>query len=451
MSELNPAASVAVDPVENDAPSLASAWYLVTLCMVAYVFSFVDRQIVALLIEHIRADLHISDTQFSLIHGLSFAIFYALMGLPIARLADTRSRPGIIAAGIAIWSFATAMCGLARSFGQLFVARMGVGVGEAALSPAAYSMITDSFPKSRLGLALGVYSSGSFIGSGLAFIIGGVAIDWVVNNLGTVELAWVGVLKPWQVTFFLVGLPGLLLALLFWLTVPDPGRRGLGHDRSGYTLGEVGSYIRANAQTFCAHYLGFGLLSLVLFALLSWAPAFLLRNYDLSTREVGVYLGSIVLVCNVLGVLCSGWLVDRFTRAGYTDAAMRAGMVGGLGALVPAALFPFVENFHGMLATLGLAFFFASFPLATSAAALQAMAPNRMRAQVTAIFFLFLNLLGITGGATLVALATDYLFQDETAVGYSMALVACTAASFAAVIMGWGLRYYRKTIASVSW
>ena len=156
-------------------PSPAYAWYTVVLCLLAYILSFVDRQIIALLVQPIQADLDLSDTQFSLLSGLAFAIFYALMGLPIARWADVGPRPLIISAGIVLWSLATAVCGLARSFWQLFMARMAVGVGEAALSPTAYSIITDSFPKSKLGLALGIYSTGVFLGSGLAFLVGGAA------------------------------------------------------------------------------------------------------------------------------------------------------------------------------------------------------------------------------------------------------------------------------------
>lgn len=429
--------------------STKGSWYLVSLCMVAYIFSFIDRQIVVLLVEEIRADLHISDTQFSLIHGLSFAIFYALMGLPIARLADTRSRPAIIAVGIAVWSAATAACGLTRSFWQLFVARMAVGAGEAALSPAAYSMISDSFPRSQLGLALGVYSIGSFIGAGLAFVTGGVAIQWVTTHLGVVDIAGVGTIKPWQMTFFIVGLPGLILAALFLITVKDPQRKGATSGQNGYPLREVMDYLKLNRRTFFAHYVGFGLLSLQLFALLSWAPAFLLRNYDMSTREVGLTLGTIVLVCNVLGVLCSGWLLDLLTRRGHTDAALRSAMFGALGSLIPVTLFPFVDQFELMLVVLGLALFFASFPMATSAAALQAMAPNQMRAQVTAIFFLFMNLLGITGGASLVALCTDYLFRDEMAVGFSMALVAFFSGVLALWVIASGLNAFRETVEKV--
>jgi MFS family permease len=371
------------------------------------------------------------------------------MGLPIARWADTKSRPGIISIGIAVWSLATSVCGTSKNCWQLFAARMGVGVGEAALSPAAYSMITDSFPKSKLGLALGVYSMGSFLGAGLAYIIGGVAIEWV-SQFGTVEVAVIGTIKPWQMTFFIVGLPGLLIAALFYFTVKDPARKGVTQGDQGYSIKQVLDYISEHKRTFTSHYVGFGLLSLVLYALMSWAPAYFLRNFEMTTREVGLYLGSIVLVCNVLGVLSSGWLTDFLTKRGNSDAAMRAGIIGGLGALVPAALFPFMPDLNTTLVALGIAFYFASFPMATSAAALQLMAPNQMRAQATALFFLFMNLFGITGGASLVALSTDYLFQDEKAVGFSMALVACIAALIAAAIMTWGLKSYRDTVDEVA-
>lgn len=426
------------------------SWYMVLLCMVAYIFSFIDRQVIALLIEPIRADLQISDTQFSLLHGLAFSIFYALMGLPIARLADTRSRPLIIAVGIFVWSIATAVCGAARNFWQLFAARMAVGAGEAALSPAAYSMISDSFPRSQLGLALGIYSLGSFIGAGLAYLIGGAAIDWV-SQFGTVDFPVIGPTKPWQMTFFIVGIPGVVIAALFLFTVRDPERKGvMSAGGTGYPIAEVFAYIRRHKRSFLAHYFGFGFLALSLFALLSWAPAFLIRNYGLSPREVGVYLGSMVLVSNTAGALASGWLTDQLTRRGHSDAALRSGMVGGLGLVVPAILFSSIDGLVPSILTLGLAMFFASFPLATSAAALQWMAPNQMRAQVTALFFLFMNLLGITGGATLVALCTDYIFREDAAVGYSMSIIASAAGVAGALLLFWGLKHFRRTLQSLS-
>lgn len=428
---------------QSQSQSLGYSWYIVFLCMVAYIFSFVDRQVISLLIEPIRADLQISDTQFSLVHGLAFAMFYAVMGIPIARWADTRSRPMIISWGIFIWSIATAVCGMAKNFVQLFFARMAVGCGEAALSPAAYSMISDSFPKSKLGLALGVYSIGSFIGVGMAYIIGGTAIEYM-NQLGVLTLPVIGLVKPWQMTFFVVGLPGVLIALLFAWTVRDPERKGLkGRQVSaeGFTIGDVGHYLKTHKGFFVAHYLGFSLLALTLYALMSWAPAFLLRNYTLTTKEVGLYLGVIALCANTAGTLSSGWLTDFFTKRGYDDAAFRAGMVGGAGVLLPGFLFPHMPSLNLTLLVYALAMYFASFPTATSAAALQKKAPNQMRAQVTALFFVGMNMVGITGGASLVALLTDYVFQSERAVGYSMSIVASISALMAVLLLWWGLKY----------
>jgi len=451
-----PSSSLQVGKVSGQ-PSPAYAWYTVTLCLMAYILSFVDRQIIALLVEPIQADLVLSDTQFSLLSGFAFAIFYALMGLPIARWADVGPRPLIISMGIIAWSLATAVCGLARNFWQLFIARMAVGVGEAALSPTAYSIITDSFPKSKLGVALGIYSTGVFLGSGLAFLVGGAIIE-IVGQFGTVGIPIIGDVKPWQMAFLLVGLPGVLVGILFFLTVKDPVRQGIQEEGNGsgravaggFSIRQVMAYIGLHKSTFTAHYLGFGLLALSLFALLSWAPAYLIRVYEMTAQEVGIYLGFIVLIGNTAGALSSGWLVDFFTRRGYDDAPLRAGVVGGLGVIVPGALFSSMPGLVSTLVMLALAFYFASFPVATSAAGLQIMAPNRMRAQVTALFFLAMNLFGITGGATLVALLTDFVFQEPQKVGYSMSIMCSLSAIVGVALLAWGRKYFRVTARSLS-
>src|SRR5579863_2286178 len=302
-------------------------WYVVIVCMLAYVFSFVDRQVLALMIEPIKHDLHLSDTQFSLLQGFAFSLFYAIMGMPIAYLADRFARPRIIAIGIALWSIATAGCGTAQTFAHMFAARLSVGVGEAALSPSTYSMLSDYFPKEKLGRALGVYSLGSFIGGGMAFLVGGYVIALLKHAAGF-SLPVLGEVHVWQITFFIVGLPGLLIALLFFATVRDPQRKGLASDINGQamkvSLPDTLRFIGKHRATFFCHFIGFSFYAMTLYCLMSWSPAFYMRHFGLSPVEAGYKLGVVLLVANTAGVFCGGWLNDWFLRRGYRDAPMRA-------------------------------------------------------------------------------------------------------------------------------
>ena len=425
--------------------STTYAWYIVILCMIAYIFSFIDRQILALLIEPIREDLSISDTQFSLLHGLAFSLFYAVMGIPIARLADSRSRPAIISAGIFLWSLATAATGLGKNFWHVFVARMGVGVGEAALSPAAYSMITDLFPKSKLGRALAVYSIGSFIGGGLAFLIGGAVVS-AIGEIKTMQLPLLGDVSTWQVTFFIVGFPGILLAIIFGLTVRDPVRSKTQSHRDQTSFKSTLAFIKSNKNFFIPHYLGFTLCALALFGLMSWMPAFLIRNFGLSTGETGLLLGSILLIANVGGVLASGFLTDFFEKRGRRDASMRAGMIGAFCLILPASLFSLMPSIYLSVFMIALALFFASFPLATSATAMQLASPRNMRAQVSAIFLFINNLIGLAIGTTLIALITDYVFKNDTSVGYSVSIVCGLAAIGATILLRSGMKPFARLV-----
>lgn len=419
------------------------AWFVVMLCMIAYIFSFIDRQILALMIEPIRKDLAISDTQFSLLHGLAFSIFYATMGLPIARLADTRSRPAIISAGVFLWSLATAATGLGKTFLHVFVARMGVGVGEAALSPAAYSMIADMFPKKSLGRALAVYSVGSFIGGGLAYLIGGAVVA-AVGEVESVNLPIIGAVRSWQVVFFAVGLPGILLAILFFLTVKDPPRAA-DHDPT-LPLSAVAVFIGKNRAFFTAHYGGFTLTALALFALMSWTPAYLIRVHHLTTAKTGLILGVTLLFANVGGVLASGWLTDHFEKHGRKDAPMRAGMMGAAALFPPLVMFSSAPTLELAVALIAIALFFASFPLATSAAAMQIASPPAMRAQISAIFLFLNSIFGLAVGGTLIALTTDYLFRDDAMVGFSVSLIGGLAAAGAWALLRSGLKPYAEMV-----
>lgn len=427
----------------------AYEWYVVVICMLAYIFSFVDRQILALMIEPIKHDLQLSDTQFSLLHGLAFSLFYAVMGIPIALLADRYSRPKIIAIGVAFWSLATAACGLSRNFAHMFLARIGVGVGEAALSPATYSMLSDMFPRDKLGRAVGVYSIGSFIGGGMAFLIGGYVIN-LLKSVDSVVVPWVGAMRPWQVTFFIVGLPGLLVALLILLTVRDPQRLGLRRAADGQahkpSIRDTFQFLGRHRRTFFCHYLGFSFYAMVLFALLSWTPAFYMRRFGMSPVDTGYMLGVVVLVANTAGVFCGGWLMDGLAKRGYRDAPLRAGVIGAVGMALPAVAFTQVDSVWLSVGLLLPAMFFASFPMPTSTAAMQILPPNQIRAQVSALFLLISNLIGLGLGTTAVALLTDRLFGTPGAVGQSLSLLIAGATVLCVLLLAAGCASYRQSL-----
>ncbi|MFK0096311.1 spinster family MFS transporter [Pseudomonas sp. NPDC090592] len=424
-------------------------WYVVTLCMVAYIFSFVDRQILALMIEPIKADLQLSDTQFSLLHGLAFSLFYAFMGMPIAYLADRFSRPRIIAVGVVFWSIATAACGLSKNFLQMFLARIGVGVGEAALSPSAYSMFSDMFPKEKLGRAVGIYSIGSFVGGGIAFLVGGYVIA-MLKDAQTIEVALLGAMKAWQLAFFIVGLPGVIVGLLVWLTVRNPERKGAQLDADGKVrqvrLTDGLRFIGRHRATFSCHYLGFSFYAMALYCMMSWTPALYIRKFGMSPEQAGFMLGTILLLANTTGVVFGGWLTDHLAKRGRSDAAMRTGVIGALGMIVPAALYSQVDQLWLSVTLLVPAMFFASFPMPASTAAMQILSPNQVRAQVSAVFLLISNLLALGLGTTLVALITDHYFGMPAAVGSSMSIVSFGASLLAIVLLIKGCKCFRDSM-----
>ncbi len=428
------------------APTKTVGWYTVGVLTVAYVFSFIDRSILTLLVGPIRADLGISDTQISLLHGLAFAVFYTLLGIPIASLADRCNRRNLIAVGVAFWSVATAACGLTRNFWQLFLARVGVGVGEAALSPAAYSMIADSFAPNRLGRALSVYTLGAFAGMGLAFVIGGAVISGVATG-SDVVLPLVGALRPWQLVFFIVGLPGLLVALWI-LTLTEPARRQVVPAREGSGLKPFLRFMRAHWQAFTAHLAGFALLGIVLNSLTAWTPTLLIRNFGLTPGQAGFWLGMLIVFFGTSGVIAGGWWSDREQRLGRADGPMRAGVVSAAGSLLFGATAPLAANLDLMLVLYAPLIFFGTFAWGAAPAAVQIMTPGPMRAVASAIYLFFLNLVGMGLGPLITAAVTDYVFGDDLAVGKSLALVVSVAAGLSALLLMWGCRHFRATVES---
>ncbi|MBP01992.1 MAG: MFS transporter [Rhodospirillaceae bacterium] len=433
-------------------PSSFAAWYAVIVLVIAYTFSFADRMILSLLIEPIKKDFSLSDTEISLLHGLAFAIFYTIMGIPIGRLVDTSSRRRIIAAGICIWSIMTAFCGLARGFWELFLARVGVGIGEAALSPAAYSLITDIFRPNKLSRALAVYSAGAFIGAGMAFIIGGAVIS-IVANTPELTLPIIGTIKSWQLSFFLIGLPGLIVAGLMY-TIKEPVRRyteenkvGNGaSDAENISVSDVFLYFKRNWTAYLPHFFGFAFLALQFNGLVAWLPTFLLRVFDVSPGYSGPLIGVSLLIFGTAGIVTGGWLSDWLFAKGHKDATLKTGIIGGLLVAPLTAITPLLGSTSAIYLLLAPLMFFSTFSFGAAAAALQQITPNRMRGVMSALYLFCLNLIGLGFGPTAVALATDYIFKSETAVGQSISIVTASAAIIGVAILIMGRKPFRKRV-----
>jgi len=427
----------------NGYPSSARAWVTVVILMVAYVLSFVDRQILNLLVEPIRRDLAINDTQMSLLMGLSFALFYTVCGIPLGRVADTRSRRGLIAVGILFWSAATAACGMAKMYWQFLLCRIGVGVGEAALSPAAYSLIADSFPAERRATAISVYSMGVYLGSGLAFLVGGLVIQFA-SAQGDVTLPLLGEVRPWQLIFLILGVAGVFFTLLM-LAIKEPVRRGAGAGVA-VPLSEVGRYIRANRRTVLLHNFGFAGLAFAGYGSAAWIPTFYIRTYGWDASQVGMVYGSIVAVFGCLGIVFGGRLADWMAKRGRSDANMRVGLFSALGALPMVVLFPLMDTAFWASVLMAPTVFFLSMPFGVAPAAIQEIMPNSMRGQASAIYLFVITLIGLGIGPTAVALVTDFVFADDAALRYSLLIVTTLAVLMSIILLAKSLKPYRESV-----
>jgi MFS family permease len=402
--------------------------------VLAFVFSIADRIIISLLVDPIKADLELSDSDMGLMMGPAFALFYALMGLPIGRMVDKRSRTLIVSAGIFLWSIMTALCGMAQNFLQLFLARVGVGVGEATLSPAAYSMIADLFPKEKLGRALGVYQSGAFFGVGFALIFGGLAIQFA-KGAESIVLPLIGSVKPWQMAFIAIGLPGVLVAALM-LLVKEPLRRGIASAAENeISLGQAFRFAFKRWRVFIAHYSGFALLALPMTTLATWVPAYFIRVHGYSPPEVGLQLGLIVLICSPIGVIAGGWFADTLFKKGHTDAALRVAVMAAV-FMIPVSFIATTVGGKALALILACPFAFgASISMGLAPTALQVVTPNRLRGQIGAAWMLFLNIITAALGPWAVGVINDAWFGDPLAVGQSIAAVNVFSVTLGGLIL----------------
>jgi MFS family permease len=423
-------------------PSRRKAWTLVAVLMAAYTCAFVDRQILTLLVEPIRRDLGISDTQFSLLTGVAFMIFYTGLGMPLAWVADRGNRRSLIMLGMAVWSAMTAACGLANGFWGLFAARIGVGAGEAALSPAAYSMIADSFPPAQRARAMAVYALGAIAGAGLALMIGGAVIQWA-NSAGPVVLPGLGQVRTWQLAFFIVSLPGLFILALMQL-VREPRRHEAPvADGPPVTMRAV---LQSRASAFFLATFGYSLLGVVIASYMAWAPTILIRTFGWTPAQAGLAFGAMLLFGCTSGVVAGGWIADKMAAAGKTDALLRTAIGGGLAAFPFAVAMPFASN-DAMAAVLltGASFSFGVMNGLT-APTFQAMAPNRLRARIFALYFLFANPIAFIAGPTGVALISDKILHDPQKIGTALAIVSAIVLPIGMALLAAGLAPFRRCV-----
>lgn len=424
-------------------PPATHAWYAVFALALAVMVNFLDRGIFTLLVRPIKADLHLSDVQMSLIMGFAFTFFYAILGLPVARLVDRHNRKRIMAIGIAIWSAMTALCGFAGSFWQLFMARVGAGVGETTSGPSAYSMLSDYFPPEKLPRAIAGMNVGFVAGTGLAMVLGAVVIGFV-GNRPEITVPLLGSFRSWQVVLLLVGSPGLLVAAIM-LTVREPPRHGATIPESQPVL-EVFALIVRHWRVFIPMFAGLALRSVQMFGLQMWTPAFYQRTYGWSAVQIGYVSGISVIVAMPLGLFAGSWLSERFWRQGRHDANLRVVVISTLisvpiGVLAPLSSSPWLFAGVTLLNTV-----FLGMAAPVENAALQSVTPNRMRGQITFLFLFIMNVVGMGLGPLFVAALSQYVFS-EAQIRYSI-VVTCAVLGAPAIYAFWfGMRPYGEAMA----
>lgn len=425
--------------------NLVYSWYLVGVLMLAYLLSYVDRSILSLLVAPIRHDLNLSDTQLSLLHGFAFALLYAVLGLPIGRLADSKNRVKIIIAGIGLWSLFTASCGLARNFWQLFFTRVGVGVGEAALNPCAYSIITDSFPRRLLSRALSTYVMGTYMGFGAAFIIGGFVVH-AISAAPTMTVPVLGEIYTWQAAFFYVGFPGVFIMLLIALTVREPKRLGLQSGEAtgkAVPLAQVVEFVSQNRKTLACHLIGFSFIGIMVNGLVLWTPTFFNRTYGVDVADAGVNYGIVLLLCGPLGIFLGGWCADKIDNGLPRGGSFITAACFVASGIIPAILSPLMPTPELALLFMAWLVLATSAPWGVAVAAIQQITPNEMRGQISALYLFVVNLIGIGFGPTIVALITDGYFKDDNSLKYSMAIVGGSAAIFGSLALFAGVKSFK--------
>ncbi|MCB1622977.1 MAG: MFS transporter [Pseudomonadales bacterium] len=427
------------------------AWYVVALLTATQVVSYIDRFLPSLLLESIKSDLALTDLQVGLLMGPAFGLFYVFVGVPIGWLADRYSRRAILATGISIWCAMTATAGLVRSFVPLFLTRMGVGLGEATMSPCSVSLISDYFPRDRRSAPLSLFLAGTFLGAGTAFLFGGPLVHHI-TSLPPVHLPYFGDLRSWQLAFLVVGLPGFVLAaLMFTIREPrrqDQAKREVDADDAGHaSLGAAFRFIGKRWSAFGTLFVGSAAV-VTMGSLSFWNVALFERTWGWSVREVGISTGLLFFVGGSIGTLTGIALMKRWVAAGYPDATLRA-LWTGLAIAVPGfALYPVMPSAELAIVMQLFAFTGQAMAAAAGPSSITLIAPGQIKSQATAIYYLCIGIFGQLLGPPPVGLMTD-LFGDPGKLRYAMTIEAATIGTLALVLVAVGMSHYRRCVLEV--
>jgi MFS family permease len=432
--------------------SSAKSWYVVIVLTLANIFSGIDRHIMTVMVGPIRKEFLISDTQFSLLQGAAFTLVYCLAAYPLGRLADRVNRSTLLTFGITLWSLMTIYSGFAGSYQAMLFARIGVGIGEAVLIPAALSLIADYFKPAQRGRPIGIFSSATFLGTGIALLAGGFALA-MLKNLPSVEVPFIGPMAVWRSVFLTVGIPGLAIALILALTIIDPrskSRKSVNlQAKSAGSMKEFLNFLTCSHRLFISIYGISGLFTFVAFSVGPWLPTMLVRKFIMAPSQAGITVGLCVTICGTFGAILAGLLCDRWTKAGnrgYKLGVLKSSFFLMIPAIVGFTLAPTAEI---AIAFIMLFAFSNAAGFSAIAASLQDIVPNNFRGQASAILLIVNGIIGFTLGTTAVALITDYFFHNDASVGYSIMVAALPAATLCLVWIWFTLNDYDSAYKSM--
>lgn len=435
-------------PASYKPPSIVYSWMVVIILFICYTISAIDAKVMTLMVADVRQDLKLDDFQISLLQGFAAVLLVAVAAVPIGRIVDNgRNRSKLLIGGIVLWCLATAASGLSRTFGQLFGARVAVGIGESTLGPTAYSLISDYFEPKRRAFAISVFALGYPVGGGLALIVGAYVLQ-AAKAHGAVILPIIGLVQPWQMVFFVVGLPGLAAAGLVAL-IREPKRHAsptavIGVER--LTLRETVDFLKRRWKVYSSLICSVSLLGMLAIGTSIWYPTFLIRTYGMSATEAGYSFGILMIVCGGLGNLTGGWFSGFFMRRGHPGANLNIMFWVTLVKVAPLVVGPLMPTAGGALLLMGIATFIGQGTNSVALASLQDITPSRLRGQMTALMLMSVITIGMGFGSSVIAAMTQFVFHDDGALRYSLAILPAIVGPLVALMFILARKPYRAAM-----